>query len=47
MLCMDILILRTLDVIFSGELMVLFKLMNLLEKSPNETNRGHNNFTIS
>jgi len=35
MLCMGII--RTLDVIVSGELMVLFKLMNHLEKSPNET----------
>ena len=27
--------------------MVLFKLMNHLEKSPNKINRGHNNFIIS
>ena len=45
---MDIIRALELDVIVSGKFMVLFKLMNHLEKSPHETNRGHNNyFTIS
>ena len=35
------------NVIVKGKLMVLFKLMDHLEKSPDETNWCHNNFTIS